>query len=50
MSGVEQTVREVYRWLSYGIPQGLVISARVLQHTSELVVPSVVVVRFLERI
>ena len=50
MSGVEQTVREVHRWLSYSIPQGLVTSARVLRHTSELVVPSVVVVCFLERI
>ena len=34
MSGVEQTLREVYRWLSYGTPQGLVTSARVLRHKS----------------
>ena len=43
MSGVEQTVREVHRWLSYGTPQGLVTSARVLRHKSKPVVPSVVV-------
>ena len=36
MSGVEQTVREVHRWLSYGTPQGLVTSARVLRHKSDL--------------
>ena len=38
MSGVEQTQREVHRWLSYGAPQGLVTSARVLQHKSVPVV------------
>ena len=38
MSGVEQTQREVHRWLSYGPPQGLVTSARVLQHKSVPVV------------
>ena len=44
MSGVEQTEREVHRWLSYGTPQGLVTLARVLRHKSVPVVPSVVVV------
>ena len=44
MSGVEQTVREVHRWLSYGTPQGLVTSARVLRDKSVPVVPSVIVV------
>ena len=43
MSGVEQTVMEVHRWLSYGTPQGLVTSARVLRHKSQSVVASVVV-------
>ena len=36
MSGVEQTRREVHRWLSYGTPQGLVTSARVLRHKKNL--------------
>ena len=41
MSGVEQTVMDVHRWLSYGTPQGLVTSARVLRHKSQSVVASV---------
>ena len=41
MSGVEQTVRDIRRWLSYGTPQGLVTSARVLRHKSQSVVASV---------
>ena len=44
MNCVEETAREVHRWLSYIPPQGLVTSARVLRHKSEPVVPSVVVV------
>ena len=43
MNCVEETGREVDRWLSYGTPQGLVTSARVLRHKSQPVVPSVVV-------
>ena len=43
MSGVEQTVMDVHRWLSYGTPQGLVTSARVLRHKSQSVVASVFV-------
>ena len=43
MSGVKETVMDVHRWLSYGTPQGLVTSARVLRHKSQPVVPSVVV-------
>ena len=43
MSGVKQTVMDVHRWLSYGTPQGLVTSARVVRHKSQPVVPSVVV-------
>ena len=43
MNCVEETAREVHRWLSYIPPQGLVTSARVLRHKSEPVVPSVVV-------
>ena len=35
MSGVEQTVRDIHRWLSYGTPQGLVTSAGVLRHKSQ---------------
>ena len=41
MSGVEQIVRDIHRWLSYGTPQGLVTSARVLRHKSQPVVASV---------
>ena len=41
MCGVEQTVREIHRWLSYGTPQGLVTSARVLRHKSQPVEASV---------
>ena len=43
MNCVEETGREVGRWLSYGTPQGLVTSARALRHKSQPVVPSVVV-------
>ena len=43
MNCVEEMGREVDRWLSYGTPQGLVTSARVLRHKSQPVVPSVVV-------
>ena len=41
MSGVEQIVRDIHSWLSYGTPQGLVTSARVLRHKSQPVVASV---------
>ena len=34
MNCVKETAREVHKWLSYGTPQGLVTSARVLRHKS----------------
>ena len=43
MNCVLETGKEGYRLLSYGTPQGLVTSARVLRHKSQPVVPSVVV-------